>query len=146
MNRSAFSKGLLLLPGLDLVGSQAGDGLFRVGRLTAAEAVQEELAVLGLVQGLFVALGIAEYAENFLLDQFGSIGIVLNLADNLLHFPLPFARVRLILDDSADRSAAAYYSTKGFEQQWAAMDESRPKSPNLRDFKRLQFLWTQNTE
>ena len=104
MNRAVFSQGLLLLPGLNLVGSQANDGLFLVGRLAAAEAVQEELAVLGLVQGLFIALGIAEYAENFLLDQFGSIGIVLDLADNLLHVPLPFARMRLILE-IADLSA-----------------------------------------
>ena len=84
-------QGLLLLPGLNLVGSQANDGLHFVGGLAAAEAIQEELAVLGLVQGFFVALRIAEYAENFLLDEFGSIGIVLDFADNLLHVSLPFA-------------------------------------------------------
>ena len=92
MNRSTFSQGLLFLPGLNLVGRQAGDGLFSVGRLAAAEAVQEELAVLGLVQGFFVALGIAEYAKDLFLDQFRSFGIVLDLADNLLHTYLPFAQ------------------------------------------------------
>ena len=127
MSRSTFSQGLLFLPGLNLVGRQAGDGLFLVGRLAAAEAVQEELAVLSLVQGLFVALGIAEYAENFLLDQFGSVGIVLDLADNLLHFTLPFASVTPDTGNIADCSAGAYYNTKGKGQQWTAMGESRPK-------------------
>ena len=85
-------KGLRILPGLDFVSGQTLDGLFRIGGFSSAVTIQEELAALGLVQGLFIALGIAEYAENFLLDQFGSIGIVLDLADNLLHVPLPFAR------------------------------------------------------
>ena len=82
---------LAILPGLDFVSGQTLDGLFRVGRFSSAVTIQEELAALGLVQGLFIALRIAEYAENFLLNQFGSVGIVLDLADNLLHLPLPFA-------------------------------------------------------
>ena len=90
MSRSCFFH-LAILPGLDLVSGETLDGLFRIGRLGTAEAIEEELSFLGLVQGLFIALGIAEYAENFLLDQFGSVGIVLDLADNLLHRSLPFA-------------------------------------------------------
>ena len=93
MNRSAFSKGLRLLPGLDLIGSQTLDGLFRVGGFGTAEAIQEELSILGLVQGLFIALGIAEHAENLLLDQLGSFGIVFDLADDLFHGSLPFPRL-----------------------------------------------------
>ena len=82
---------LVVLPGLDFVSGQTLNGLFGVGGFSSAVTIQEELTALGLVQGFFIPFGIAEYAENFLLNQFGSVGIVLDLADDLLHLPLPFA-------------------------------------------------------
>ena len=79
-----------------LIGVGSGhalDAFFRILGLCAAEGVEEELAALGLVEGLFVAGRIAEVADGLLGNQLRSFGIVLDLADNLLHsggFPFFF--------------------------------------------------------
>ena len=68
------------------VGSaHALDGLFGIGGFFAAVAVDKELAVGGLEEALFITGSIAEIADSLLLDEFGGISIVLNLADDLLH-------------------------------------------------------------
>ena len=83
----AFCLGALRLgePLVGLRGGHALDALFSILGVRAAEGVQEELAALGLVKGLFVAGRVAEGAEGALGNQLGSLGIVLDLADNLLH-------------------------------------------------------------
>ena len=115
---------LSFLPGLDLVGSDTGDRFFGVGGFGAAEAIQEELAILGLVQGLFIALGIAEHAKDFLLNQLGSFGIVLDFANNLLHTTLPFALICALSMLHGSHSRAHNISTNNQVTQWTAMVES----------------------
>ena len=121
---------LSFLPGLDLVGSDTGDRFFGVGGFGAAEAIQEELAILGLVQGLFIALGIAEHAENFLLDQLGSFGIVFDLADDLFHGTSPFPALCAAIRWYVNCFTHAYHSTTGKRKQWTAMFESLPLKAN----------------
>ena len=77
-------------PLLGLIGSHAGDGLLGVLGFGAAEGVQEELAALGLVQALFVAGGITEFALSALGNELGGFGIVFDLANDLLHGDNPF--------------------------------------------------------
>ena len=76
---------VVLDPLVDLGLCNTGDGLLSVSRSFAAVCVNEVQALGGLVQGLFVAGGIAEVAEGELLDQSSGLGIVLFLADDLLH-------------------------------------------------------------
>ena len=81
-------------PLVGLRGGHALDALLGVLGIRAAEGVQEELAALGLVEGLLVAGRIAEGAEGALGHQLGGLGIVLNLADDLLHINgIPFMSV-----------------------------------------------------
>ena len=82
---SFVSFNLRVEPFLSLLSGHALDGLLRERRSFAAELIEEELAALGLVEGFFVAGRIAEGAKGALGDQLGSFGIILNLADNLLH-------------------------------------------------------------
>ena len=72
-------------PLIDLGLSQAQDVLVGVGRSLAAADVQEIQAAGGLVQIFLVAGRIAQLANNVLLDQSSSLGVVLLLADDLLH-------------------------------------------------------------
>ena len=90
-------------PLLSLLSGHALDGLLRIGRLFAAVHVQEELAALGLVEGLLIAGRIAERAESALGDELRSFGIVFNLADNLLHDDVPF-KIRTDVPESPERS------------------------------------------
>ena len=72
-------------PVLDLSLGQTLDVLAGMaGCLTAAE-VQEVQSSGSLVQGLLIAGGIAEEAVGALLDQSSGLGVVLLLADDLLH-------------------------------------------------------------
>ena len=71
-------------PVLDLGLGQTLDVLTGMaGCLTAAE-VQEVQSAGSLVQGFLIAGRIAEVAIGILLDQSGSLGVVLLLADALL--------------------------------------------------------------
>ena len=72
-------------PLVSLGSGHALDAGLSVLGLGAAAGIQEELAALSLVQGLFVAGRIAEIADGALGNQLGSFGIVFNLADDLLH-------------------------------------------------------------
>jgi hypothetical protein len=54
------------------------------GCLTAS-VIEEVQAAGSLVQGLLKAGGIAEVAVGGLLDQGGGLGVILLLADDLLH-------------------------------------------------------------
>ena len=84
--RRSFQIGRLrVLPGFHFRGGQAGDGLLGVRGLGAADAVEEELAVRRLHEGLLIAGGVAEGAEGLLADQLGGLGVLLDLADNLFH-------------------------------------------------------------
>ena len=76
---------VLGLPSGNLGLSQTLDVLGGVDGLGATVDVDKELAVSGLVQALLVAGGIAELATGVLADQLSVLGIVLNLADDLLH-------------------------------------------------------------
>ena len=73
------------LPLLGLSGGHALDGLRGIGRLGSAILIQEELSALSLIQGFLIALGIAEFTENLLLNQLRSIGIILDIANDFLH-------------------------------------------------------------
>ena len=72
-------------PVLDLGLSQTNDVLLGVGGSLAADAVQEIQAAGGLVQILLVTCGIAQRTDSVLLNQGSSLGVVLTLADDLLH-------------------------------------------------------------
>ena len=61
------------------------DALGGESRLRAAEIVQEELATLGLVEGLFIAGRIAKVAKGALANDLRRLGIVLDFADHFLH-------------------------------------------------------------
>ena len=76
---------VVLHPFLNLGLSQAQDVLSGVGRSLTTVYVQEIQTCGGLEQDLFVTGGIAEIANSVLLDQSGSLGVVLLLADDLLH-------------------------------------------------------------
>ena len=108
------SSGLRLLPFFGFGGGHALDGFFRIGRFRAAVYIQEELAVLRFVQGFFIALGIAEFAERLLLNQFRSFGIIFDLADNLFQclssFRAPLMRM-LKIYGAASKLHRAYYTT-----------------------------------
>jgi hypothetical protein len=72
-------------PVLDLGLSQTENVLRRIRRSLAAADVQEVQASGGLVQSFFVAGGIAKVTTGGLLDQGSGFGVVLLLANDLLH-------------------------------------------------------------
>ena len=74
-----------LQPGVDLGLSQTDDVLGGVGRFLATANVQEVQATGGLVQVLLIAGRIAIGAERVSLHQSSGLGVVLLLADDLLH-------------------------------------------------------------
>ena len=88
-----FSCGLdaaLGLPSVDLVLSQTLDVFFTVDGLGAAVDVDEVLAVLGQIQALLIAGGIAEGAVGVLADQLSGLGVVLHFTNNLFHGNISF--------------------------------------------------------
>ena len=76
---------VVLFPLLDLGLGQSLDILGGVDGSLAANAVDEVQAFGSLEQSFLVTGGIAESTDSVLLDQSSSLGIVLLLADDLLH-------------------------------------------------------------
>ena len=76
---------VVLFPFLDLGLSQSLDILGGVDGSLAANAVDEVQALGSLEQGFLVTSGIAESADSVLLDQGSGLGVILLLADDLLH-------------------------------------------------------------
>lgn len=76
---------VVLLPLLDLGLGQSLDILGGVNGSLAANTVDEVQAFGSLEQGFLVTGGIAKRTDRVLLDGSGSLGIVLLLADDLLH-------------------------------------------------------------
>ena len=76
---------VVLFPLLDLGLGQSLDVLGGIDGSLAANAVDEVQAFGSLEQGFLVTGGIAESTDSVLLDQSSSLGIVLLLADDLLH-------------------------------------------------------------
>ena len=73
-----------LHPVVDLGLGQTLNVLSGVGRVLAAQHMQEVQSAGSLVQGLLIASGIAEVTIGALLDQGSGLGVVLLLADDLL--------------------------------------------------------------
>ncbi len=67
-------------------GGHTLDSLLGIYRLGAAVGVEEQLAVLGAVQGLLIAGRIAKIAKSFFANNGGFFGIVFYLADGSFHF------------------------------------------------------------
>ena len=76
---------MIFHPVVDLGLSQTENVLRRIRRALTAADVQEVKATGGLVQGFLVAGRIAEAAADVLLDQGSGRGVVLFLANDLLH-------------------------------------------------------------
>ena len=76
---------VILHPVVDLSLSQTQDILGGIGRSLAAHNVQEVQTSGSLVQGLLITSGITKETTGVLLDQSSGLGIVLLLADDLLH-------------------------------------------------------------
>ena len=76
---------VVLFPFLDLGLSQSLDILGGVDGSLAANAVDEVQALGSLEQSLLVTSGIAERTNSVLLDLSSGLGVVLLLADDLLH-------------------------------------------------------------
>ena len=76
---------VILHPVVDLGLSQTQDILGGIGRSLAAHYMQEIQASGGLVQGFLITSGITKETTGVLLDQGSGLGIVLLLADDLLH-------------------------------------------------------------
>ena len=76
---------VVLLPLLDLGLGQSLDVLGGIDGSLAANAVDEVQAFGSLEQGFLVTGGIAERTDRVLLDQSSGLGIILLLADDLLH-------------------------------------------------------------
>lgn len=72
-------------PILDFGLSQTQDVLDGVGRGLAAAYMQEVQAFGGLIQVFLIACGVTQLTTSELLQQSGSFGIILLLADDLLH-------------------------------------------------------------
>ena len=72
-------------PGVDLGLSQTDDILSGVGRQLATVHIQEVQTLGSLVQNFLVTSGIAKDTLSVLLDQSSGLGVVLLLADDLLH-------------------------------------------------------------
>ena len=75
----------LRLPLFGLGGGDALDALLCMDRFFTAVVVQEILASLGDVEGFLIACGVSESAHGMLGDEGGPIGVVLDLANDLLH-------------------------------------------------------------
>ena len=80
---------MVLHPLVDLGLSQTQDVFSGVRRVLAAADVQEVQTSGSLIQGLLVAGGIAKETADILLDQSSGLGVVLILADDLLHRGCP---------------------------------------------------------
>ena len=76
---------VVLFPFLDLGLSQSLDVLGGVDGSLAANAVDEVQALGSLEQSFLVTSGIAESTDSVLLDRSSGLGVVLLLADDLLH-------------------------------------------------------------
>ena len=76
---------VVLFPLLDLGLGQSLDILGGVDGSLAANAVDEVQAFGSLEQGFLVTGRIAESTDSVLLNQGSSLGIILLLADDLLH-------------------------------------------------------------
>ena len=76
---------VVLFPFLDLGLSQSLDILGGVDGSLAANAVDEVQALGSLEQSFLVTSGIAESTDSVLLDRSSGLGVVLLLADDLLH-------------------------------------------------------------
>ena len=76
---------VVLFPFLDLGLSQSLDILGGVDGSLAANAVDEVQALGSLEQSFLVTSGIAESTDSVLLDLSSGLGVVLLLADDLLH-------------------------------------------------------------
>ena len=76
---------VVLFPLLDLGLGQSLDILGGVDGSLADNAVDEVQAFGSLEQGFLVAGGIAERTDSALLDQSSGLGVILLLADDLLH-------------------------------------------------------------
>ena len=76
---------VVLFPFLDLGLSQSLDILGGVDGSLAANAVDEVQALGSLEQSFLIASGIAESTDSVLLDRSSGLGVVLLLADDLLH-------------------------------------------------------------
>ena len=76
---------VVLFPFLDLGLSQSLDILGGVDGSLAAADVQEIQALGSLVQILLITSGIAQLTERVSLDQSSGLGVVLLLANDLLH-------------------------------------------------------------
>ncbi len=81
---------LILKPLVCLCSRHSLDVLLSVDGLSATVYVKEILAVSSLIKSLLITCGIAKVAVCALLYDLGCSGIVLNLANNLLHFGSPF--------------------------------------------------------
>ena len=76
---------VVLFPLLDLGLGQSLDILGGVDGSLAANTVDEVQAFGSLIQGFLVTGRITESADSTLLDQGSSLGVILLLADDLLH-------------------------------------------------------------
>ena len=76
---------MVLFPFLDLGLSQSLDILGGVDGSLAAAALDEIQTLGSLEQGFLVTSGIAERTNGVLLDQSSGLGVILLLADDLLH-------------------------------------------------------------
>ena len=76
---------VVLFPFLDLGLSQSLDILGGVDGSLAANAVDEVQALGSLEQSFLVTSGIAESTDSVLLDRSSGLGVILLLADDLLH-------------------------------------------------------------
>ena len=76
---------VVLFPLLDLGLGQSLDVLGGIDGSLAANAVDEVQALGSLEQSFLVAGGIAERTDSVLLDQSSGLGVILLLADDLLH-------------------------------------------------------------
>ena len=76
---------VILHPVVDLGLSHTQDILSGIGRSLAAHYMQEVQTSGGLVQVFLITSGITKETTGVLLDQSSGLGIVLLLADDLLH-------------------------------------------------------------
>ena len=76
---------VVLFPLLDLGLGQSLDVLGGIDGSLAANAVDEVQALGSLEQSFLITSGIAEGTDRVLLDQSSGLGVILLLADDLLH-------------------------------------------------------------
>ena len=109
-------------PVLDLGLGQTLDVLTGMaGCLTTAE-VQEVQSAGSLVQGLLIASGIAEVTMGGLLDQGSGLGVVLLLADDLLHRTnlLYSVITKCIIHNWVENARKIFGEPKLFCQRWGS--------------------------